>query len=128
MFAAVNQKYPNSIAVEPFEPRYPRPTRPVGEGHYLPPEIDARTGKVASWGSGRGAPRGLGAVVGIVQSSRGRKGVRREGVRVPRRLDKEIAERREVLVPVRLEFDVEHQRMRDTFVWNLNGARVSLIL
>lgn len=28
----------------------------------------------------------------------------------------------EQLVPIRLEFDVEHQKMRDTFVWNLNGT------
>jgi SNF5 / SMARCB1 / INI1 len=27
----------------------------------------------------------------------------------------------EQLVPIRLEFDVEHHKMRDTFVWNLNG-------
>lgn len=28
----------------------------------------------------------------------------------------------EQLVPIRLEFDVEHHKMRETFVWNLNGA------
>ena len=28
----------------------------------------------------------------------------------------------EQLVPIRLEFDVEHHKMRDTFVWNLNGT------
>jgi SWI/SNF-related matrix-associated actin-dependent regulator of chromatin subfamily B protein 1 len=30
-------------------------------------------------------------------------------------------DRPEQLVPIRLEFDVEHHKMRDTFVWNLNG-------
>jgi len=39
----------------------------------------------------------------------------------PRRLEKEDANRPERLVPIRLEFDVDHYRMRDTFVWNLNG-------
>ena len=24
-------------------------------------------------------------------------------------------------MPIRLEFDVDHHKMRDTFVWNLNG-------
>ena len=27
-------------------------------------------------------------------------------------------------MPIRLEFDVEHHKMRDTFVWNLNGERI----
>ncbi len=27
----------------------------------------------------------------------------------------------EQLVPIRLEFDVDAHKMRDTFVWNLNG-------
>lgn len=40
----------------------------------------------------------------------------------PRRLSKEDASRAEQLVPIRLEFDVDHNRMRDTFVWNLNGT------
>jgi SWI/SNF-related matrix-associated actin-dependent regulator of chromatin subfamily B protein 1 len=39
----------------------------------------------------------------------------------PRRLEAEEANRSEQLVPIRLEFDVEHHKMRDTFVWNLNG-------
>lgn len=42
----------------------------------------------------------------------------------PRRLKEEDANRPEQLVPIRLEFDVEHHKMRDTFVWNLNGERV----
>lgn len=33
----------------------------------------------------------------------------------------EDAEKPEQLVPIRLEFDVEHHKMRDTFIWNLNG-------
>ena len=40
----------------------------------------------------------------------------------PRRLDPEDADRPEQLVPIRLEFDVDHHKMRDTFVWNLNGG------
>lgn len=39
----------------------------------------------------------------------------------PRKLPSELANRPEQLVPVRLEFDVEHHKMRETFVWNLNG-------
>jgi SWI/SNF-related matrix-associated actin-dependent regulator of chromatin subfamily B protein 1 len=39
----------------------------------------------------------------------------------PRKLDPEDANRPEQLVPIRLEFDVEHHKMRDSFVWNLNG-------
>ncbi|CAK5263749.1 unnamed protein product [Mycena citricolor] len=54
-----------------------------------------------------------------------RKGARREGIRLPRRLDPEDADRPELLVPIRLEFDVEHHRMRDTFVWNLNDPVIS---
>ena len=42
-------------------------------------------------------------------------------VRSPRRVSDEDASRPEQLVPIRLEFDVEHHKMRDTFVWNLNG-------
>ena len=39
----------------------------------------------------------------------------------------EDAEKGEVLVPIRLEFDVEHHKMKDTFVWNLNGGTFSLL-
>jgi hypothetical protein len=39
----------------------------------------------------------------------------------PGKVDPEEAKREEVLVPIRLEFDVEHHRMREAFVWNLNG-------
>src|ERR1700733_10497294 len=42
----------------------------------------------------------------------------------PRKLTAEDADRPEQLVPIRLEFDVEHHKMRDSFVWNLNGKRL----
>lgn len=45
-----------------------------------------------------------------------------DGVRRPRVLDAEAANRPEQLVPIRLELDVEHHKMRDTFVWNLSGT------
>ncbi|KAJ7628439.1 SNF5-domain-containing protein [Roridomyces roridus] len=54
-----------------------------------------------------------------------RKGARREGIRLPRKIDPEDANRPEQLVPIRLEFDVEHHKMRDTFVWNLNDPVIS---
>ncbi|KAF5352064.1 hypothetical protein D9758_009401 [Tetrapyrgos nigripes] len=57
--------------------------------------------------------------------SRGKKVVKREGLKLPRRLKKEDANRPERLVPIRLEFDVDHYRMRDTFVWNLNDPIVT---
>jgi len=46
----------------------------------------------------------------------------------PRKLNAEDVNRSEQLVPIRLEFDVEHHKMRDTFVWNLNGTFLSLFL
>ncbi|GLB39897.1 putative SNF5-domain-containing protein [Lyophyllum shimeji] len=58
-------------------------------------------------------------------AGRGRRGVRREGLRLPRKLDEEDVNRPEQLVPIRLEFDVEHHKMRDTFVWNLNDPVVT---
>jgi SWI/SNF-related matrix-associated actin-dependent regulator of chromatin subfamily B protein 1 len=51
-----------------------------------------------------------------------RKAGRREGLKLPRKLKAEDTNRPEQLVPIRLEFDVEHHRMRDSFVWNLNGT------
>lgn len=54
-----------------------------------------------------------------------RKGARREGIRIPRRLPSELADRPEQLVPIRLEFDVEHHKMRDTFLWNLNDPVIT---
>ncbi|KAJ7672593.1 SNF5-domain-containing protein [Mycena polygramma] len=54
-----------------------------------------------------------------------RKGARREGIRLPRKIDSEDANRPEQLVPIRLEFDVEHHKMRDTLVWNLNDPVIS---
>lgn len=53
-----------------------------------------------------------------------RKVGRREGLKLPRILKPEEADRPEQLVPIRLEFDVEHHKMRDSFVWNLNGKRI----
>jgi len=44
----------------------------------------------------------------------------------PGKVDPEEAKREEVLVPIRLEFDVEHHRMREAFVWNLNGGYFAL--
>ncbi|KAJ7772139.1 hypothetical protein DFH07DRAFT_734479 [Mycena maculata] len=54
-----------------------------------------------------------------------RKGTRREGLKLPRKIDPEDANRPEELVPIRLEFDVEHHKIRDTFVWDMNAAVVS---
>jgi SWI/SNF-related matrix-associated actin-dependent regulator of chromatin subfamily B protein 1 len=39
----------------------------------------------------------------------------------PRKIPDEEANKPELLVPLRLELDIEHHKMRDTFVWNLNG-------
>jgi len=44
----------------------------------------------------------------------------------PGKVDPEEAKREEVLVPIRLEFDVEHHRMREAFVWNLNGRYLAV--
>jgi len=44
-------------------------------------------------------------------------------LRRPSHIRPDVANRPEQLVPIRLEFDVEHHKMRDTFVWNLNGGR-----
>ncbi|KAJ7125094.1 hypothetical protein C8R44DRAFT_703175 [Mycena epipterygia] len=54
-----------------------------------------------------------------------RKGSRREGLKLPRKLDPDDANRPEELVPIRLEFDVEHHKIRDTFVWDMNACVVS---
>ncbi|KAL0578552.1 SWI/SNF chromatin-remodeling complex subunit [Marasmius crinis-equi] len=53
------------------------------------------------------------------------KAVRREGLKVPRKLTQEDIDMPEELVPIRLEFDVDHHKMRDTFVWNLNDPVVT---
>ena len=42
-------------------------------------------------------------------------------VHMRRRIPDEDAQKLEQLVPIRLEFDAEHHKMRDTFVWNLKG-------
>lgn len=44
---------------------------------------------------------------------------------MPRTLAPAEANRPEQLIPIRLEFDVEHHKMRDTFVWNLNDPVVT---
>lgn len=69
-------------------------------------------------------PRVPNADRGSNTSSR-KKGVRREGIRIPRKLPPELANRPEQLVPIRLEFDVEHHKMRETFVWNLNDPVIT---
>jgi hypothetical protein len=46
----------------------------------------------------------------------------------PGKVDPEEAKREELLVPIRLEFDVEHHRMREAFVWNLNGTYLVITL
>lgn len=33
----------------------------------------------------------------------------------------EAAEQAEILVPIRLDIDIEGQKLRDTFTWNKNG-------
>jgi len=45
----------------------------------------------------------------------------------PGKVDPEEAKREEVLVPIRLEFEVEHHRMREAFVWNLNGRLFAVV-
>ena len=45
----------------------------------------------------------------------------------PRVLDLEDVNRPEQLVPLRIEFDVEHHKMRDTFIWNLNGKALTAL-
>lgn len=54
-----------------------------------------------------------------------RKKHKREGFRLPRRIDPKDANRPERLVPVRLEVEVEHHKLRDTFVWNLNDPVIT---
>ncbi|KAF7362225.1 hypothetical protein MVEN_00568700 [Mycena venus] len=53
-----------------------------------------------------------------------RKPPKREGLKLPRKPDPEDANRHEELVPIRLEFDVDHHKVRDTFVWDMNAADV----
>ncbi|KAG5734821.1 hypothetical protein E4T56_gene757 [Termitomyces sp. T112] len=59
------------------------------------------------------------------RKERERRRGRREGLRLPRKLDVRDVNKPEQLVPIRLEFDVEHYKMRDTFVWNLNDPVVT---
>ncbi|KAH8829126.1 hypothetical protein DL96DRAFT_1596763 [Flagelloscypha sp. PMI_526] len=53
-----------------------------------------------------------------------RKG-KRLGFNLPRTVDKVLVERPELLVPIRLEFDVDLQRMRETFLWNINDPIIT---
>ncbi|KAJ6497699.1 SNF5-domain-containing protein [Mycena sanguinolenta] len=53
-----------------------------------------------------------------------RKPPKREGIKLPRALDPDDANRPEELVPIRLEFDVDHHKVRDTFIWNMNACVV----
>ncbi|KAK0205137.1 hypothetical protein DFS33DRAFT_1427586 [Desarmillaria ectypa] len=95
------------------------------------------------WERGGGVNVGLGAVV-PPWGNRGRgfdvrypnsrprrdsrrgKTVKREGLKLPRKIDARYANLPEQLVPIRLEFDVEqHHKMRDTFVWNLNDPVIT---
>ncbi|KAK0236295.1 hypothetical protein EDD85DRAFT_771720 [Armillaria nabsnona] len=95
------------------------------------------------WERGGGTNVGLGAVVSPWgnrgrgfdvrypnsrprRDSRRGKVVKREGVKLPRKIDAWRANLPEQLVPIRLEFDVEqHHKMRDTFVWNLNDPVIT---
>ncbi|TCD69938.1 SWI/SNF chromatin-remodeling complex subunit [Steccherinum ochraceum] len=58
------------------------------------------------------------------EDGRRRKAGRREGFKLPR-LAEQDALVSEQLVPIRLELDVEHHKMRDTFVWNLNDPIIT---
>jgi SWI/SNF-related matrix-associated actin-dependent regulator of chromatin subfamily B protein 1 len=40
----------------------------------------------------------------------------------PRKIDPEEVNKSEVLVPIWIEFDVDHHKMREAFIWNLNGV------
>lgn len=33
------------------------------------------------------------------------------------------AEQKEILIPIKLDFDIGTHKLRDTFTWNLNGNR-----
>ncbi|TFK53091.1 SNF5-domain-containing protein [Heliocybe sulcata] len=97
----------------------------------------------AWWEKGFGSGQGEGVVGGVGLAGRfgrrekfgigypkkqgeGRRKVgRREGLKLPRKIAEEDANRVEQLVPIRLEFDVDHHKMRDTFVWNLNDPIVT---
>jgi SWI/SNF-related matrix-associated actin-dependent regulator of chromatin subfamily B protein 1 len=41
----------------------------------------------------------------------------------PRKLNSKEADLPEILVPIRLEFDVDQHKFKETFLWNLNGMR-----
>ncbi|EPQ51859.1 SNF5-domain-containing protein [Gloeophyllum trabeum ATCC 11539] len=97
-------------------------------------EVGGVNGSVgrAAWWEKDGAPGAGGRrreKFGITYPKSGKEGRRkvgrREGMKLPRKIDPRDADRPEQLVPIRLEFDVEHHKMRDTFVWNLNDPVVT---
>ncbi|KAG0141930.1 hypothetical protein CROQUDRAFT_673849 [Cronartium quercuum f. sp. fusiforme G11] len=64
-----------------------------------------------------------------MEDERERAGGKRKGrpptLRLDRRQTKLVAENEEVLVPIRLEIEVEHWKLRDTFTWNLREPVVT---
>ncbi|KAF9530513.1 hypothetical protein CPB83DRAFT_788034 [Crepidotus variabilis] len=55
----------------------------------------------------------------------GKKG-KREGLKLPRRIAPEAANKPEILVPIRIEFDADHHhRLKESFIWNLNDPIVT---
>lgn len=45
-------------------------------------------------------------------------------MRRPSKLRRAAEAKKEDLVPLRLEIDVEHHKLRETFVWNVNGEHL----
>ncbi|KAF7321532.1 hypothetical protein MKEN_00674100 [Mycena kentingensis (nom. inval.)] len=54
----------------------------------------------------------------------GRRKPKREGIKLPNKLPDEQVNRPEELVPIRLEFDVDQQKVRDTFMWDMNACAI----
>ncbi|KAF8504199.1 hypothetical protein BU17DRAFT_30164, partial [Hysterangium stoloniferum] len=52
-------------------------------------------------------------------------GIRWEGIKLPAKLQKDHEQRKEDLVPLRLEIDVDHHKLRETFIWNVNDPLVT---
>jgi SWI/SNF-related matrix-associated actin-dependent regulator of chromatin subfamily B protein 1 len=46
----------------------------------------------------------------------------------PRKLKPSEADLPEILVPVRLEFDVDQHKFKETFMWNLNGQSSRFVI
>ncbi|GJJ16102.1 hypothetical protein Clacol_010381 [Clathrus columnatus] len=53
-----------------------------------------------------------------------RAGIRSQNLKFPSRLRSDISDKKEDLIPIRLELDVEHHKLRETFVWNVNDPLV----